>query len=384
MQLCIGQMPASALLITLSWIDDLIFIRIIRTIRDKVINMAIENLFTDRSLTRAEALVRQMVKSGLKIAVVIPCYNVQEHVKAVIQSIPGYVRVVVLVNDASHDQTSAIIDKLAQEGNGRVFVLHLPRNIGVGGAALAGLHKASELGADISIKMDGDGQMDPRYIPLLLEPLITGKADYTKGNRFRSVLTLAQMPLVRRLGNAMLSLLTKFASGYWNIFDPTNGYIAIRREVFEMLPPKMIHPRYFFESSLLIALGILGAVVLDIPMQARYGTEKSMLRISQVVFEFPLQLALGFLRRLWFKKILYSLTMEAILGISGFVFFCLGFIFGLVQFMHYAINLKVAAPSGTVMTAALPVLLGFQMMMNAILLDIQSVPSMPLSEKLYT
>ena len=124
-------------------------------------------------------------------------------------------------------------------------------------------------------KMDGDGQMDPRYIPLLVEPLITGKADYTKGNCFRSALTLAQMPLVRRLGNAVLSLLTKFASGYWNIFDPTNGYIAIRREVFEMLPPKMIHPRYFFESSLLIALGILGAVVLDIPMQARVTVQKS-------------------------------------------------------------------------------------------------------------
>ena len=346
--------------------------------------MAIENLNTERNTTRAEAVTRQMVKSSLKIAVVIPCYNVQEHIETVIQSIPDYVRVVVLVDDASQDQTAAIIDKLAQEGNGRVFVLHLPRNRGVGGAMLAGLGKASELGADISVKMDGDGQMDPRYIPLLVEPLITGKADYTKGNRFRSALSLAQMPLVRRLGNAMLSLLTKFASGYWNIFDPTNGYIAIRREIFEMLPPKMVHPRYFFESSLLIALGILGAVVLDVPMEARYGTEKSMLRISQVIFEFPWQLALGFLRRLWFKKILYSLTMEAILGISGFVLFCLGFIFGLVEFMHYAITLKVAAPSGTVMTAALPVLLGFQMMMNAILLDIQSVPSLPLCEKLNT
>ena len=346
--------------------------------------MAIENLNTERNYTRVEVLVRQVVKSGLKIAVVVPCYNVQAHIEAVVQSIPDYVEVAVLVDDASQDHTAAIIDKLAQEGNGRVFVLHLPHNRGVGGAMLAGLGKTGELGADISVKMDGDGQMDPRYIPLLVEPLIVGKADYTKGNRFRSTLSLAQMPLVRRLGNAVLSLLTKFASGYWNIFDPTNGYIAIRREVFEMLPPKMVHPRYFFESSLLIALGILGAVVLDVPMEARYGTEKSLLRISQVIFEFPWQLALGFLRRLWFKKILYSLTMEAILGISGFVLFCLGFIFGLVEFMHYAIILKVAAPSGTVMTAALPVLLGFQMMMNAILLDIQSVPSVPVCEKLNT
>jgi len=379
MRLSIGQRHAGALLITSSWID-----RHIRVIRDKVLDMVIKNLNKERSSTRVEAPVRQMVKSGLKIAVVVPCYNVQAHIKAVVQSIPDYVGVIVLVDDASQDRTAALIDQLAQEGNGRVFVLHLPCNRGVGGAMLAGLHKATELGADISVKMDGDGQMDPRYIPLLVEPLITGKADYTKGNRFRNALSLVQMPLVRRLGNAVLSLLTKFASGYWNIFDNTNGYIAIRSEVFEMLPSKMIYPRYFFESSLLIALGILGAVVLDVPMEARYGTEKSMLRISQAIFEFPWQLALGFLRRLWFKKILYSLTMEAILGISGFILFCLGFIFGLTEFIHYAINLKVAAPSGTVMTAALPILLGFQMMMNAILLDIQSVPSVPMCEKLNT
>lgn len=320
--------------------------------------------------------IRSSVRQGLKIAVVVPCYNVAGHLTRVVETLPDYVRWIILVNDASRDETGRLIDRLAGE---RVIVIHLPQNQGVGGAMLAGLEKAAQLGADILIKMDGDGQMDPARLPQLIEPLVSGSADYTKGNRFRSALSLAPMPLVRKIGNAALSLMTRFASGYWNVFDPNNGYTAMRREIFEILPKEMIHPRYFFESSMLITLGILRAVVTDVPMDARYGAECSHLNVWRSLFEFPWNLIAGFSRRVWLQKILYSLTIEAVLGILGFFLFSAGAIFGIIEFIHYALLLKTAAPAGTVMTAALPVFLGFQMMLNAVLLDILTVPTRPLT-----
>jgi glycosyltransferase involved in cell wall biosynthesis len=328
--------------------------------------------------SKFEQQLGQMSKHGLRIAVVVPCYNVEQYLAPFVQTIPDYVHDLILVDDASLDDTGKIIDQLADK---RTIALHLPENCGVGGAVMAGFAKASALGADVIVKMDGDGQMDPGYLPLLIEPLLIGKADYAKGNRFSSALSLAEMPMARRLGNAVLSFLTKLASGYWSVFDPTNGYIAVRREIVEMLPARMIHRRYFFESSLLITLGILGAVVVDVPMAARYGGEKSNLHIRRALIEFPARLTAGLIRRLWLRKILFSLTMEAVLGSFGVFLIFAGAIFGLVEFIRYAIIENLPAPAGTVMTAALPVFLGFQMVMNAILLDIQSVPVTPLCER---
>lgn len=334
---------------------------------------------TVSNLSRAEWQVRQMVKSGVRIAVVVPCFNVEAHLPHVVQTIPDYVQNIILVDDCSQDGTGLLVDRLANE---RVHSVHLSQNQGVGGALLAGFEKCAALGADIIIKMDGDGQMNPDFLPFLIGPLVLGKADFTKGNRFRTAFSLGKMPALRRFGNSILSFLAKVASGYWNVFDPTNGYIAIRREVVDLLPVQIIHRRYFFETSLLIALGILGAVVLDIPMPAQYGTEKSNLKISRVLFEFPWRLAAGFFRRLWLRKIIYSLTMEAILGIAGLFLIVAGGVFGIVEFIHYALVMNSPAPAGTVMTAALPVFLGFQMILNAVLLDIQSVPSVPLCGRL--
>lgn len=325
-----------------------------------------------------ESYIKQMTRYGLRIAVVVPCYNVQKHIVGVLQAIPEYVHYIIAVNDASQDNTGDIIDYLADSRH--IYAIHLPYNHGVGGAMLSGFAKAIELGADIIVKMDGDGQMDPDNLPLLIEPILKGKADYTKGNRFMSF-SLDQMPTIRRFGNAVLSFLAKLASGYWNIFDPSNGYIAIRREFLENLPKEYISQGYFFENSMLIAAGIQRAVVLDIPVKARYGTEKSNLNITRVMFQFPIHLVIGFLRRVWLRKILYSLTMEAILGIFGAILIMAGAIFGIGKFIDYAIIKNVPAPAGTVMVAALPIFLGFQMLMNAIILDIQSVPSVPLCDK---
>jgi hypothetical protein len=247
---------------------------------------------------------------------------------------------------------------------------------------LKGFAKAAEMGADVLVKMDGDGQMDPHYLPLLIEPLLFGKADYAKGNRFRNTLLPSEMPTVRRIGNAVLSFLNKSASGYWNVFDPTNGYIAVRREITDMLPAQWIHRRFFFESSMLITLGIIGAVVLDVPIPARYGLEKSNLRVGRTLFEFPIRMTLGLLKRMWFRKILYSLTVEALLAIFGFLFFFVGLTYGLYEFAQFTLIRNTPSPPGIVMGAALLMLFGFQMVLNAILLDIQSVPHSPLCDRL--
>jgi dolichol-phosphate mannosyltransferase len=334
-------------------------------------------LLTNR--LRAEKRVRQLVNSGLHIAVVVPCYNVQQHIVDVVRGIPDYVRYVILVDDCSTDRTGELIDLLSSD---RILTMRLPQNGGVGAAMMAGLARAAELDADIVVKLDGDDQMDPNYLPALIEPLLLGKADYTKGNRFRTAVLLAGMPTVRRIGNAVLSFLNKSASGYWNVFDPTNGYVAIRREIIDMLPAQWIHRRFFFESSMLISLGILGAVVLDVPIPARYGSEKSNLRIGRTLFEFPLQMIRGLIRRIWYRKILYSLTMEALLGIFGGLFFFSGLAYGIYGFVKFTLINHVPSPTGVIMAAALSILFGFQMILNAILLDIQSVPYSPLCDRL--
>ncbi len=172
----------------------------------------------------------------------------------------------------------------------RLVLLRHTQNRGVGGAMVTGFRKALELGAQIVVKIDGDGQMDIDNLPDLLMPLILGRADYTKGNRFRDFTSLRQMPWIRRVGNMGLGFLAKAATGYWNLFDPTNGFLAIRAETLAQLPLDQIDPTYYFETSMLANLYLLGAVVQDVPMPAHYQGEVSSMLIHRVLLEFPLKL----------------------------------------------------------------------------------------------
>ena len=182
-----------------------------------------------------EHRVREMVTHGLKVVVVIPCYKVEAHISEVVGRMPDLVSKVILVNDASPDGTGKVIDNLTAK-NDLVEPIHVKQNLGVGGATLVGFQRAIELGAHIIVKMDGDNQMEPRYLIPMIDPLIRGEADVAKGNRLTSVAHLQQMPWIRLVGNAVLSLLARAATGYWNVLDPTNGYVAIRSDVLELLP----------------------------------------------------------------------------------------------------------------------------------------------------
>jgi len=265
--------------------------------------------------------------SAYAIAMVIPAYRVEHDIEAVLHSLPPYIKHIIVVDDASPDSTFERVTTAAQRDERIILIRHL-QNQGVGGAMLTGFQKALDLNAQIIIKLDGDGQMDPARIPALIEPLIEGKADYTKGNRFRDFKSLQKMPFVRRVGNLGLSFLTKVATGYWNLFDPTNGFFAIRAEVLAQLPFDKIDRRYFFETSMLANLYVLNALVLDIPMPARYGSEISSLSIRRALFEFPFKLSTIFLRRILLRYYLYDFSMVSLYLLIGIPLLLFGGTFG--------------------------------------------------------
>lgn len=311
------------------------------------------------------------------IVAIIPAYRAQPDIKSVLDGLPIYIKHIIVVDDASPDSTADLVIAAAKKDK-RIILIRHSKNKGVGGAMISGFRKTLELGAQIAIKLDGDAQMDPAYIPALLTPLIQGRADYTKGNRFRDFILLRKMPWVRRMGNLGLSFFTKAASGYWNIFDPTNGFFAIRSEVLAQLPLEQIDNRYFFETSMLANLYLLNAFVLDVPIPARYGSERSSLSIRRTVFEFPFKLIRTFLRRILLKYFLFDFSMMSIYLIVSIPLLLFGITFGVIKWIHYA-ELGIPAPTGTIMLPTLSVILGIQIILSAIDIDMNSVPKQPLT-----
>lgn len=314
------------------------------------------------------------------IAAVIPCYRVEREIVPVITNLPRFVKHILVVDDASPDATAEHVTKLAKKDKRLILIRH-EKNLGVGGAMVTGFRKALELGAQIVVKIDGDGQMDPAYLPELLAPLIRGEADYAKGNRFRDFQALQKMPLIRRIGNMALGFLTKAATGYWNLFDPTNGFVAINARALAQLPLDRIDRSYFFETSMLAHLYLLGAVVRDVPMPARYMGERSNLSIRRTLLEFPLKLARTFFRRLVLKNLIYDFSMASIYLLAGLPLLFFGLIFGIIKWVDYAAR-NIPAPTGTVMLPTLSVLVGIQFLIAAIEIDLRSTPKEPISPRL--
>jgi glycosyltransferase involved in cell wall biosynthesis len=314
------------------------------------------------------------------IAAVIPCYRVEREIQSVLCAVPRYIKHIIVVDDASPDSTAELVTASAKKDK-RISLIRHPSNLGVGGAMITGYRKALELGAQIIVKMDGDGQMDMDHLPELISPLIDGQADYTKGNRFRDFKSLQKMPLIRRVGNMGLAFLSKAATGYWTLFDPTNGFNAIRSEVLAQLSLDGIDRSYYFETSMLAHLYLLGAVVKDVPMPARYQSEVSNLLVHRVLFEFPFKLLITFFRRLVLKNFIYDFSMASIYLLTGLPLLLFGLIFGTYKWIQYA-SAGIPAPTGTVMLPTLSVLLGIQLLLSAIEIDLRSVPQEPLSNPL--
>jgi len=315
-----------------------------------------------------------------KIAIIIPAYRVERDIENVLAGLPAYIKHIIIVDDASPDSTADLVAALAQKDIRLTLIRH-SQNQGVGGAMISGFRKAMELGAQIAVKLDGDGQMDAAHIPALVTPLIHGKADYVKGNRFRDFVSLQKMPFIRRVGNLGLSFLTKVATGYWNIFDPTNGFFAIRTEILDQLPLEKIDKRYFFETSMLANLYLINAFVMDVPIPARYGNETSHLSIRRSLFEFPIKLLRTFLRRILLNYYIYDFSIASLYIVTGIPLLLFGLIFGSIKRIQYA-SQNIPAPTGTVMLPTLSVILSIQILLSAIEIDMKSAPRQPLSNPL--
>jgi glycosyltransferase involved in cell wall biosynthesis len=315
-----------------------------------------------------------------RIAAVVPAYRVEREIAAVLASMPPYVSQIIVVDDASPDQTARVLE-LAAPGDSRIEVVTHDRNRGVGGAVISGIQRALDRGAQIIIKVDGDGQAPIEALPDLLAPLLAGRADMAKANRFRDFEALRQMPLIRRIGNAMLSFLVKAATGYWSVFDPTNGFLAVRADLLRQLRLERLARSYFFEISLLSQLYLSGAVIRDVPIPARYGKERSNLSILRVLIEFPPRLLAMFVRRIFLKYAVYDFSMGSVFFLAGLPLLAFGLIFGSARWAHYS-QLGISAPTGTVMLATMSVLLGVQFLLSAIGVDLQNVPREPISAPL--
>jgi len=317
--------------------------------------------------------------AALSIAAVVPCYREKHQIMTVLSKFDVLINHIIVIDDACPEKTGEFVRENANDPRIRV-VIH-EKNLGVGGATISGYQKAFELGADIIVKVDGDGQMDPAMIHTLVQPILRGEADYAKGNRFYRLNGLAKMPGVRLFGNLVLSFASKMSSGYWKIFDPTNGFTAIHQKVAKELALDKISNGYFFESDMLFQLNIARAVVADVPIQAIYGEETSSLNISRILFPFVGKHLANFFRRIAYSYFLRDFSIASIELIIGLTFVTFGAIFGGLEWYKSTVT-GTTATAGTVIIAALPLLVGSQLLISFLNFDVNNQPNQPLHPNL--
>jgi len=304
------------------------------------------------------------------VTVVVPAFNEERLITTVIETMPDFVDQIIVVDDCSTDNTYNVVRDF---GDSRTILMKTGQNRGVGGATILGYKKALELGSDIIVKMDGDGQMRSEYLGKLIDPLIEDGYAYAKGNRFLQPEFLVQMPRPRLLGNVALTFMTKMASGYWHIFDPQNGFTAIRSEELKHINLPDLHQRFFFENDMLFQLNLQSARVKDVPIPSKYGEEVSSLSLVRVALTFPFLLLKRFTSRIISKYILRDFSPIALFLIAGTLLVAWGIGFGAYAWIRSAVTDDLTS-TGTVMVSVLPLILGFQLLLQAIVLDIAETP----------
>jgi glycosyltransferase involved in cell wall biosynthesis len=304
------------------------------------------------------------------IAVVIPAYRVASLITGVIARVPPAVHHIIVVNDASPDNLQEVLQHIPDQ---RLIVLRHQANRGVGAAMKTGVTRALELGADIIVKVDGDGQMDPQLLPQLVAPIVADRADMTKGNRFARLAGIRRMPLLRRVGNAALSFLSKVASGYWHAFDPCNGYVALRAGLLRSIDFNRLADGFFWEISLLCEAYLAQAVLEEVPMAPVYGPETSALRPLGTVVDFTPRLLGRTLYRVFMQYFVRDFNAVSLLVVTGLP----ALIFGVVWSGYHwvqSVRSQLLTGTGTVMIGVLAIVLGFQLLLQALVLDVTNQP----------
>lgn len=307
---------------------------------------------------------------GKQIGVAIPCYKVQNSILNVVSRIGPEIDLIVVIDDACPENSGKLVEESLKDS--RVIVIYNKSNLGVGGSVLAGYQKCFQENMDIVVKVDGDGQMDSSSISNLIKPILENRADYTKGNRFHYFKSVSQMPKLRILGNLILSFFSKLSTGYWNIFDPTNGFTAITKGAFEHLEISEISNRYFFESDMLHHLYLQNAQVIDIPMEANYGNEKSNLKIWKIVPEFLFKHTRNTFRRIIYSYYVRDFTLASIQLPLGVGLLTYGTGRAIEIFIHGQ-ALHQPTPTGTLILVTMTILSGLQFTLAFFAYDIQVV-----------
>lgn len=307
---------------------------------------------------------------SLKVAAILPCYNEEKLIEKTIITLPDFVDLIIPVDDNSEDETWKIIKKLSNK-NRKVLPVHMSVNQGIGGAYINGFEKALDNKADLIFTMAGDAQCNQDYMSNMIDTLLDEKLDYVKANRFVHLEELKQMPVYRRIGNTTITILTKFSSGYYSIFDSQNGYGVFTRKTLQNLPIQHIGRRYDYENTLLISLAIMGAKIKDEPVPAIYGEEQSTIPVFKTTLRALKVVWNGFWRRVFHKYVVVNFHPIALFFFSGLLLNFVGLSFGL-----YLVIVKlltgITPSSGTVMLAVLPVILGFQLLLSAVTMDMNN------------
>ena len=269
------------------------------------------------------------------VAVVVPAYNEEKLIGRVLTTIPAFVDKIIVVDDASQDGTWAEIEKLAQSAGDRIVPIRHETNQGVGGAIVTGYKHAAAGLINMAVVMAGDAQMDPEDMFLLLDPIVEGRADYVKGNRLFTGEAWKKIPHTRYLGNSMLSLLTKIASGYWHIADSQTGYTAASLDVLQTLPLDGIFKRYGMPNDFLVKLNVFNFRVEDVPVKPIYGVgEKSGIHCGKAVPRFLYLLARLFMWRIREKYIIRDFHPLVFFYLMGSICVPIGFFGGAYLLWH--------------------------------------------------
>jgi dolichol-phosphate mannosyltransferase len=318
-------------------------------------------------------------ETGVKIFVVMPAFKSSRQIHKVLGSIGPEVHKIIIIDDNCPESTGDVALKMVIDPRIQLIKHHV--NKGVGGAVCSGYRQAIEMGADVVVKIDSDGQMDPCNINKLVQPLLDGNADYSKGNRFFNVDNIGVMPFHRLIGNAGLSFFSKISTGYWSIFDPNNGFTAITSNALGAIPLEKISERYFFESDMLFRLNLAKAVVVDVPMNPIYQDEVSNLSAFKSIFEFTIKHSKNLLKRLFYNYFLREFSLASLQLIFGSTLLCFGFFFGLHNWLN-SMQTGIPTETGALILIALTLLSGLQMILSFTSYDMSHEPKNVLSKLL--
>ena len=306
-----------------------------------------------------------------KIGIFVPAFNEEKNIGEVLETMPDYVDHILVVDDYSHDDTSKVVKKFMKKDK-RIILERNKKNQGNGYGAKFAYQKLVEMGCDLIAPLAGDGQTEPQYLPRLLDPVVDGKYDLAKGNRFLEAAVYKKMPRYRFVGNIFVTMLNKFSTGYYSMFDSLNGYYVARAETLKKINFEALGDRYEFENSFWIQLNIAGARVLDVSIPPVYKDEKSKIKLVRVVLPTLWTLQKGFVKRIFLKHVLFNFSPIGLFYIAGTILTWFGIIFGLVVFLT-SLGPSVAS-TATVMIAVVPFILGVQFLLQAVVLDIQNEP----------